>query len=623
MFRSPLQNAQLVSSSVHWPLPPTMKSEQATIQSSKSSLPPHRLWCASKTGLDVYADGDVSPPRRPDSLTSQTSQSEQTVSSSQEQPPMQLTVLRGQLQRVRFANFPSKTNPGKPAAQESEQSPDTSGVFGGGLKTTAKKAAARLKFLRRRRNVENVHQYGILRKRRSSIEQQGVKAKSKAAQPAVARPSVNSITESTSTPVTFQLVVEPWLADRSKNDSLPSSPVSVTHTDESGSLPQVTATRASGGNSSNASHNVDALVEAPHTEAATCSPTLSAPSATSSHAPDVSSQDSHARSNEDIHRTDIPAKPSRQVQKHDKFWIADGNVVIEANNTQFQLHRSRLVEQSPLFAQAFGEPCSISEETAKAVAEELEVLDDGTGGKLYRLKNVSASDWAVLLELDWDLLQFHFTTPTLPILSSLLRASTSLRFDRCRALAIKFLEVEWLSSLGALKPEKKAGAMDVAVLGRKCGVKGVLVRAFYELARSDGGYGVVSNHAETDTIRSERGEEVLEGISKADLALIARVREYMVLAWAQTAARLSPPCTDHTSPKCPSIAAQRETWEHRVHDSGIYQSFLFDPICGLQALTDIKWEEEGWCQECVTVRREAWSQERQKLWEWLGTELEG
>ncbi|KIJ21395.1 hypothetical protein PAXINDRAFT_5565 [Paxillus involutus ATCC 200175] len=605
------------------------KSEQDTSQSSKSSLTPsHRLWCASKTGLDVYVDGNDLPQCQ-SSVASL-----ETVASGEEQPPMQLTVLRGQLQRVRFANFPSKPNPGKPAAPESEQSPDKSGSFGSGFKTTARKAAARLKFLKRRRNVESVHQHGILRKRRSSIEQQGVKMKAKAA---LTRSSVSSTTESSSTPITFQLVVEPWLANRSKDDSLPSSPVSATPTDEDGSPPQ-----ASGGNDSKASENDDALVE-PHTEAATSSPALSVPSVTPSQTPDTishaasgSSQDSQAQPSSDtaapldeseanLPCADIPAKPSRQVQRHDKFWIADGNVVIEADNTQFQLHRSRLVEQSPLFAQAFGDPCLMSEEMGKAVAEELEVLDDENGGKVYRLKNVSASDWAALLELDWDLLQFHFTAPTLPMLSSLLRASTSLRFDRCRALSIKFLEIEWSCSLGALGLEKKAGAMDVAVLGRRCGVEGVLPRAFYELVRSDGGYGLASNRAETDTVESEPGEEkeMLEGISKADLALIGRMREYMVLAWAQTAARLSPPCTDHTSPDCPSIATQRETWECRVHDSGVYQRFLFDPICGLQVLTDIGWEEDGWCQECVRVRREAWSQERQKLWEWLGTELEG
>ncbi|KIK97896.1 hypothetical protein PAXRUDRAFT_824479 [Paxillus rubicundulus Ve08.2h10] len=608
------------------------KSEQDMSQSSKSSLTPsHRLWCASKTGLDVYVDGNMDLPQRQSSVASL-----ETVASGEEQPPMQLTVLRGQLQRVRFANFPSKASPGKPAAPESEQSPDKSGSFGSGFKTTARKAAARFKFLKRRRNVESVHQHGILRKRRTSIEQQGVKMKAKAA---LARSSVSSIAESSSTPITFQLVVEPWLADRSKDDSLSSIPVSATQTDEDedGSAPQ-----ASGGNDGEVSENDGAPVGTPHMDALTCSPTLFGPSSPPSHTPGTTSHAAHgssldpqAQSNSDtaapldenetnLSCADIPSKPCRQVQKHDRFWIADGNIVIEADNTQFQLHRSRLVEQSPLFAQAFGEPCPTSEEMGKAVAEELEFLDEN-GGKVYRLKNVTASDWAVLLELDRDLSQFHFTTPTLPVLSSLLRASTCLRFDRCRALAIKFLEIEWSCSLDNVGLEKKAGAIDVAVLGRKCGVKGVLPRAFYELARADGGYGLGSNRVETDTVRSEPGEEkeMLEGISKADLALIGRVREHMVLAWAQTAARLSPPCIDHTSPDCPSIATQRETWERRVHDSGVYQRFLFDPICGLQTLADIDWEEDGWCQECVRVRREVWSQERQKLWEWLGAELEG
>ncbi|KAF9234955.1 hypothetical protein BU15DRAFT_78503 [Melanogaster broomeanus] len=591
-------------------------SEQGTIQSSKSSITPHRIWCTSKTALDVYTRADADLPRGQDSLASQASQSEQSVSPGQEQSPMQLMVLRDRLHRVRFAGSPSKTNLGKPAAQESGQSPDTLSS-GSGFKNTAKKAASRLKFLKRRKriNVEGVHPSGILRNRRSSTEQQAIKATSKIGQLASARSSISSIDDSSTTPVTFQLVVEPWLAHRPRNDSLPSSTVSFAQRNGNESLPQEVEAPVSRGNGSELSRNDDGLVDTLHTETATSSPTPSIPSTTSSPAPDAISHVACRSS----------SIPTRRVQKHSKFWIPDGNVVVEANNTQFQLHRSRLVEQSPLFAQAFGEPCSVSEEMERAVAEELEVLDDGSGGKVYRLKNVSADDWAVLVELDWDLLQFHFTTPTLPMLCSLLRASTSLRFDRSRALAIKFLEAEWASSLATVKPEKKEGAMDVAVLGRKCGVNSVLIRAFYELARSNGGYGLLSNREETDSVRGTMGEEkaVLERISKADLALNDRVREHLVLAWAQTAARLSPPCNDHTSTECPSVAAQREAWECCVHDSGVYQAFLFDPICGLQALIDIDWEQAGWCQECVRVRREAWSQEREKLWEWLGTQLEG
>jgi len=56
-----------------------------------------------------------------------------------------------------------------------------------------------------------------------------------------------------------------------------------------------------------------------------------------------------------------------------------------------------------------------------------------------------------------------------------------------------------------------------------------------------------------------------------------------------------------------------------VHDSGLYDEYQFDPLCGLQALIDIKWdEEEGWCSDCVRARREAWTRMRQKTWERIG-----
>ncbi|KAF9229760.1 hypothetical protein BS17DRAFT_771873, partial [Gyrodon lividus] len=43
-----------------------------------------------------------------------------------------------------------------------------------------------------------------------------------------------------------------------------------------------------------------------------------------------------------------PAKSSRTsravAQKHDQFWILDGNIVLEAGGVLFRLHRSRLVD---------------------------------------------------------------------------------------------------------------------------------------------------------------------------------------------------------------------------------------------------------------------------------------
>ncbi|KAF9234954.1 hypothetical protein BU15DRAFT_51974 [Melanogaster broomeanus] len=320
------------------------------------------------------------------------------------------------------------------------------------------------------------------------------------------------------------------------------------------------------------------------------------------------------------------------AQKHEKFWVLDGHVVLEAGGVLFRLHRSQLVDQSILFADVFDRGADVDEEYRNEVD-----MVDGEGGLVCRLKTVTAVDLQALLEYDRHPTQFYFAKPTLSALASILRAATSLQFTHYRAVAIKFLEEEWSTSLDDITEEYKPGALEVAALGRKCGVPGVLKRAFYEMTRRSG-YGLGGDD-ECMEVDSE-GEEVVEGkeeITRSDERLIERLREHLVLAWAQNTARLDPSfkcpyqakrgsgkATQIHSPKCTSMNAKREAWDRLVHESGIYQDYLFDPIAGLQRLLEIDWEAEGWCEECVRMRKEAWSKARQRLWDrvnvWMGVD---
>ncbi|KAJ7922276.1 hypothetical protein B0H13DRAFT_1983271 [Mycena leptocephala] len=58
------------------------------------------------------------------------------------------------------------------------------------------------------------------------------------------------------------------------------------------------------------------------------------------------------------------------------------------------------------------------------------------------------------------------------------------------------------------------------------------------------------------------------------------------------------------------------------HGSGIADDYMFDPLCGLQALIDTDWAAEGYCEACVKLRREVWSHRREKIWDnlniWFG-----
>ncbi|KAG2370317.1 hypothetical protein BDR07DRAFT_1386999 [Suillus spraguei] len=308
------------------------------------------------------------------------------------------------------------------------------------------------------------------------------------------------------------------------------------------------------------------------------------------------------------------------VHKHEQFWILDGNTVLEVGGVLFKLHRSRLVDQSTFFARLLNDQDVLMDDGV--------VVENDEHGVIYHLSNTTPTDFEVLLQLDKNPMTYYFVPPAFPVLAAVLRAATALGFDAYRAFAVKTLEDAWSSSLADLTTESKSHAAEVVILARTCGIKSVLKRAFYEMVRISG-YGL--GDGELD------GEESQE-ISRADERRLERMREHLISSWSQVAMRIdrSFKCPNQSKetpgmhafgssstsallPGCPSLCSKQDAWERRIHDSGLYDEYQFDPLCGLQALIDIKWdEEEGWCSDCVRARREAWVRMRQKTWERIG-----
>lgn len=56
-------------------------------------------------------------------------------------------------------------------------------------------------------------------------------------------------------------------------------------------------------------------------------------------------------------------------------------------------------------------------------------------------------------------------------------------------------------------------------------------------------------------------------------------------------------------------------WKQKVKDSGVYEDFMYDPICGLDKLVEMEWERDGFCKGCVKSWRNAWMKKEDKLWE--------
>ncbi|KAG1865553.1 hypothetical protein DFJ58DRAFT_771549 [Suillus subalutaceus] len=240
-------------------------------------------------------------------------------------------------------------------------------------------------------------------------------------------------------------------------------------------------------------------------------------------------------------------------------------------------------------------------------------------------KMISLITTIVWVENNGKVMVYHLgniTTVDDLFLAPILRAATALGFETYRVWAAQVLGQTWTSSLADLTSEPKENAAEFIALARSCDVNSGVKRALYELARTRG-IGLHGN----DVL----GQSGLEQISHADQKCVVLIRELSVTTWSEIAVRIGmSPCQgDKVNTSTPwnkkaKFSVSQETcsfeygiqdaWNKRIHDSGLYTKFLFDPVCGAQALIDIPWGEEGWCSHCIRSKRATWKKIREKLW---------
>ncbi|KAG1888184.1 hypothetical protein F4604DRAFT_1715938 [Suillus subluteus] len=302
-----------------------------------------------------------------------------------------------------------------------------------------------------------------------------------------------------------------------------------------------------------------------------------------------------------------------RMPRHELFWLEDGNITLEASGILFRVHRSWLVRHSELFATIFNdEGKHIGYDTVTGIdADE----------QLYQLTKLEEKDLEALL-LFYDNPVAYRGDIRFSTLVSLIRATTILGFEADRVWAVELLTDDWPSDLESLHAgsELRSNAAQVAALSRACGINGILKPAFYEMARTSG-FGL------DDVDEFSNSEQ----ISRADERRLMRMREQLSGIWMQAAAREDPSLAcpnrvnDHSSDildkkpelSSPALGPKRlcEAWVRLVHDSGIYDRYRHDPLCGLSALMLISWKDEGWCKGCHHKRRRVWSTIREKTWE--------
>ncbi|KAG1723476.1 uncharacterized protein EDB91DRAFT_1172678 [Suillus paluster] len=293
------------------------------------------------------------------------------------------------------------------------------------------------------------------------------------------------------------------------------------------------------------------------------------------------------------------------LRKHERFWLVDGNAVIELDGISFRVHQSWLAQHSKFIAKLLPEKI---EETKFVVCEKLNAID-------------------------FEALLLYYENPgdyrnniDSATLISLIRAAITLGFTSDYVWLVKELEALWPSKLEALpvNPEPRPDAPQLAALARTFNIDTLLKPAFYDMARTSG-FGL------------DKLEEA-EKFSHADMLRLVRMREYLGDTWAQVATREDPTLvcqnlrvaqsssstrtSDSTTSvgvarnclSCFSETARREAWVRLVHDSGTFTRYRYDPLCGLAALINVKWTDD-WCKNCKEKRQAEWREMQASIWE--------
>ncbi|KDQ51620.1 hypothetical protein JAAARDRAFT_184840 [Jaapia argillacea MUCL 33604] len=273
-------------------------------------------------------------------------------------------------------------------------------------------------------------------------------------------------------------------------------------------------------------------------------------------------------------------------RRSEKFWHLDGSVVVRVQDTLFKVHRSRLVYESEYFKKLFegrGES-----RVGSGGEDEMDDLTKIDGCAVYEVdvEGLSVNDFEVLLSAMDEAITYVTRPPKFFVLLSILRAATHLDFEKYTSYAIFRLSSFLPSELHAMT-ELRMGIHPTWAR------QAVICCRLYRSAR------VFCDPCQDD--------KVVKGILKRAFYELARVSELGVSS------------TLPTPKRCLPANEKMMHWIGSVHTSGIFQKYIYDPICGLQALIDAagEWEKEGYCYECVRTRIETWTDRRERLWDEL------
>ncbi len=258
---------------------------------------------------------------------------------------------------------------------------------------------------------------------------------------------------------------------------------------------------------------------------------------------------------------------------------------------------------------------------------------------------------------------YAINPPPFRVLASLLRAAHALSFKTVLAFATHLLREMWSQDLSRLpsssSPERRVHALQTILLGQQCSVPEVLKPAYYELLRAPAfgqdlpvylhaeseATGATPNMPETD---ADEARAPPARLAASDFVRLVAARDALQKEWVALVRPPLPsafPCplaallrssdgdagggegNSASAPESSKHSAARECamaqkadvtgWTARLLQNGVFEVGFDDVFDGIRQLVEMEWDDMGYCVGCVSERRDAWEDTRERLWRQL------
>jgi len=305
-----------------------------------------------------------------------------------------------------------------------------------------------------------------------------------------------------------------------------------------------------------------------------------------------------------------PTAKARQAHtKHPVHWALDGNLLLQFGDTRFKVHRSRLTAESDWFELLIDRRAGTVEDGFEdqkdidLVIEKMEVIDgldlfyldfedgpsDGEFADLLTAMNFgmyvqqrNTKSTHLLTFLEFLCRDYVYEPPKLETIHRLLASSSYFRVWRYYDFCVQFLCQLFPKAIPTV-PDVSPHAAYGVILGREHGIKEILPRAFYDLARSQPRAVGVDNGVAV--------EPDSPTIDIKDMHCLLDVQKRLVMSWDEIVAKSEPTCVTATRYDCGTA--------HRLTTilASTRKRYPLDPMVGIREILKTKLvSKEGYCE---------------------------